>query len=95
MIDFPIYQGGFISGIRSEQGGEILTRASEEGGNMGKWARGEIFMKCDKMWEMWENNGEIEHGSFHRSFSVWDLVHGGCFKKRTGILTNLVGFLIE
>ena len=74
LIDFPIYQGGFISGIRSEQGGEILTRASEEGGNMGKWARGEIFMKCDKMWEMWENNGEIEHGSFHRSFSVGNYI---------------------
>ena len=74
LIDFPIYQGGFISGIRSEQGGEILTRASEEGGNMGKWARGEIFTKCDKMWEMWENNGEIEHGSFHRSFSVGNYI---------------------
>ena len=59
----------------------------------GKWEIAEeIFMKCDKMWE---NNGEIEHGSFHRSFSVWDLVHGGCFIKRTGIITNLVGFLIE
>ena len=23
----------------------------------GKW-EGEIFMKCDKMWEMWENNGK-------------------------------------
>ena len=58
----------------------------------GKWEIAEeIFMKCDKMWEMWENNGEIEHGSFHRSFSVGNYIY--CFIKRTGIITNLVGFL--
>ena len=38
-------------------------RRDIDSGGRGRWkygenGRGEIFMKCDKMWEMWENNGK-------------------------------------
>ena len=46
-------------------------------------------MKCDKMWEMWENNGEIEHGSFYRSFSVGNYIQ---FKEGVSRVAKCQGY---